>query len=121
MKITGSQLRSLIREQVEEELEPAPPEEVGPNPVVQTILDQMEEMSVDDLSIIWHAVANVYKRKQKELKAGFKKGDKVAWIAQKSGNERTGVVVRKGGKFVMVQPDGDDRIWKKYPSSLRKI
>ena len=122
MRITKRQLMSLIREQVEEvATEPLPPEESGPNPVVQDILDQMETLTVDDLRVVWHAVADISKRKQKELKVGFKKGDKVAWIAQKSGNERTGVVVRKGGKFVMIQPDGDNRVWKKYPSSLRKL
>jgi hypothetical protein len=120
LKITKRQLRGIIREQVEEELEPTPPEELGPNPVVQTVLNQMEDMSIDDLRIIWHAVADTYKRKQNELKSGFKKGDRVAWT-KKSGEENTGTVVRRGGKFVMVQPDGDHRTWKKWPSSLRVI
>jgi hypothetical protein len=120
MRITKSQLKRIIREQVEEEIEPAPPEEAGPNPVVQTVLDQMEDMSIDDLRIIWRAVADVTKRKRNELKAGFKKGDKVAWTNNKTGEEETGTVARKGGKYVMVIPDGDTRKWKKWPDSLRK-
>jgi len=120
MRITKRQLRRIIREQAEEGFVPTPPEELGPNPAVQTVLNQMEDMSVDDLRIIWHAVADISKRKQKELKAGFKKGDRVAWT-KKSGEENQGTVVRRGGKFVMVQPDGDHRTWKKWPSSLRVI
>ena len=121
MKITKRQLRSLIREQVEEEIEPAPPEEAGPNPVVQTVLDQMEDMSIADLRIIWTAVADVTNRKRNELKSGFKKGDKVAWSHGKTGEEITGTVARKGGRFVMVIPDGDTRSYKKRPEGLRKI
>ena len=121
MKITERQLRSLIREQVEEEIEPAPPEDAGPNPVVQTVLDQMEDMSIADLRIIWQAVADVTKRKRNELKSGFKKGDRVAWSHGKTGAEITGTVARKGGKYVIVIPDGDTRKWKKWPDSLRRI
>ena len=121
MKITKLHLRRIIREQIEEELEPTLPEDDGPNPVVQTVLDQMEDMSIADLRIIWQAVADVTKRKRNELKAGFKKGDKVAWTSNKTGEEKTGTVARKGGKFVMVIPDGDTRKWKKWPDSLRKI
>jgi len=90
------------------------------SPEVKSVLSTMETLSVDELRVIWHAVAAISKRKQKELKAGFKKGDRVSW-AEKSGEENQGIVVRRGGKFVMVQPDGDERTWKKYPSSLRKI
>ena len=117
MKITKSHLRRIIREQVEE----APPEQSGPNPMVQTVLDQMEDMSIADLRIIWQAVADITKRKRNELKSGFKKGDKVAWSHGKTGEEITGTVARKGGKYVIVIPDGDTRKWKKWPDSLRKI
>ena len=120
MRITKKQLRSLIQEQAEE-IEPAPPEGVGLNPVVQNVLDQMEDMSIADLRIIWQAVADVTKRKRNELKSGFKKGDRVAWSHGKTGEEITGTVARKGGKYVIVIPDGDTRKWKKWPDSLRKI
>ena len=100
--------------------EEAPLEPSEENPAVQTILDQLEEMSIDDLRTIWQAVADVSKRKQNELKAGFKKGDRVKWT-RKNGSLGVGTVTRRGGKFVMVQPDGDKRTWKKWPSSLSKI
>ena len=115
MKITKRYLRTLIQEMAD-----APVEPPAENPNVQVILDQMEEMSVDDLRTIWHAVADISKRKQNELKAGFKKGDVVQW-ARKNGTIGTGVVVRRGGKFVMVKPDGSNQTWKKWPSSLSKI
>ena len=121
MKITKRQLRRIIREQAEEVLEPLPPEELGPNPAVQTVLDQMEDMSIADLRIIWQAVADVTRRKRNELKSGFKKGDRVAWSHSQHGREVTGTVARKGGKYVMVIPDGDTRKWKKWPDSLRRI
>ena len=91
------------------------------SPEVESILSTMEQMSIDDLRIIWSAASSLTKQKQKELKAGFKKGDRVAWDHSKTGNKVTGTVVRRGGKFVMVQPDGDDRTRKKWPSSLRKV
>jgi hypothetical protein len=90
------------------------------SPEVESILSTMEQMSIDDLRIIWSAASSLTKQKQKELKAGFKKGDRVEWD-RKDGNKMTGTVVRRGGKFVMVVPDGDDRSWKKWPSSLRKV
>ena len=53
MKITKQQLRSIILEQMEE----VPMEPPAENPAVQVILDQMEEMSIADLRVIWQAVA----------------------------------------------------------------
>ena len=91
-----------------------------PSPEVESILQSMEEMSIAELRVIWKAVADITKRKRNELKAGFKKGDRVQWTL-KNGSLIAGTVVRRGGKFVMVQPDGDDRIWKKWPDNLRKI
>jgi hypothetical protein len=91
-----------------------------PSPEVESILSTMETLSIDELRDIWHAVADISKRKQKELKASFKKGDRVEWD-RKDGKVGVGTVRRRGGKFVMVVPDGDDRSWKKYPSSLRKV
>ena len=90
------------------------------SPEVESILQSMEEMSIVDLRVIWKAVADITKRKRNELKAGFKKGDRVQWTL-KNGSPIAGTVVRRGGKFVMVQPDGDDRIWKKWPDNLRKV
>ena len=116
MKITKRQLRSLIQEMADAPLEPP-----AQNPNVQVILDQMEEMSIDDIRIIWQAAADITKRKRSELKAGFPKGARVSWSHSKTGNKVIGTVVRRGGKFVVVQPDGDNRTWKKWPDSLSKI
>ena len=117
MKITKRQLKTLIQEMAEE----APLEPSVENSAVQVILDQMEEMSIDDIRTIWQAAADITKRKRSELKAGFPKGTRVAWNHSKTGNKVTGTVVRRGGKFVVVQPDGDNRTWKKWPDSLSKI
>jgi len=117
MRITKRQLRTLIQEVAEE----VPLEPSAENPNVQIILNQMEEMSIADLRTIWQAVSDITKRKRSELKAGLKKGTRVAWTHSQHGREVTGKVVRRGGKFVMVQPDGDTRIWKKWPDSLRVI
>ena len=117
MKITKRRLRSLIQEMAEE----APLEPSVENSAVQVILDQMEEMSIDDIRTIWQAAADITKRKRGELKAGFPKGTRVTWSHSKTGNKVTGTVVRRGGKFVVVQPDGDSRTWKKWPDSLSKI
>jgi len=116
MKITKRRLKTLIQEMVED----APLEPPAENPGVQTILDQMEEMSINDIRTIWQGAADMTKRKRNELKAGFKKGDRVQWT-RKNGSLGVGTVVRRGGKFVMVQPDGDNRTWKKWPDSLSKI
>jgi|LWDU01.1.fsa_nt_gi hypothetical protein len=117
MKITKRQLKNLIQE-ITEEPPLGPPAE---NPAVQVVLDQMEEMSINDLRTIWQAVSAITKRKRNELKAGLKKGTRVAWNHSQHGREVTGTVVRRGGKFVMVQPDGDTRTWKKWPDSLRVV
>ena len=90
------------------------------SPEVESILQSMEELSIDELRVIWRAVADIYKRKQNELKTGFKKGDRVAFDSQKHG-ELTGTVVRRGGKYVMVSVEGWRKPWKRTPSSLRKI
>jgi len=114
MKITKRQLRSLIQEMADAPLEPP-----AQNPNVQVILDQMEEMSIDDLRTIWQAVADVSKRKQNELKVGFKKGDKVEF--DHNGETLTGTVARRGARFVSVNVHGYSKPWKRNPSNLRKI
>jgi len=117
MKITKQQLRRIVREQMEE----VPVDPHVDNPSVKVVLDQMEEMSIDDLRTIWRAVADISKRKQNELKAGLKKGTRVAWIHTRTGEEVTGAVVRRGGKYVIVAADNDRRTRKKWPSSLRVL
>ena len=109
MRITRRQLRRIIREEVE-----------TPSPESQAIIDQMENLSIDDLRVIWRAVAGIFKQKQNELKAGFKKGDRVVFDSEQHG-EMTGTVVRRGGKYVMVSVSGWRKPWKRLPSSLRKI
>ena len=115
MKITTRQIRALIQEMAEE----VPLEPSAENPNVQIILDQMEEMSADDLRTIWQAVADISKRKQNELKVGFKKGDKVEF--DHNGETLTGTVARRGARFVSVNVRGWSKPWKRNPSSLRKI
>jgi cytochrome c-type biogenesis protein CcmH/NrfF len=81
----------------------------------------MEDLSIDEIRVIWTAAADTTKRKRNEIKSGLKKGTRVAWDHSQHGREVTGTVVRRGGKFVIVQPDGDTRTWKKWPDSLRVI
>jgi hypothetical protein len=117
MKITGSQLRSLIREQVEEEIEQTQPTH---SPELQGMIDQLEDLSLDDITALWKALSGVHKRKENELKAGFKKGDRVEFDHE--GVLKTGEVVRRGGKFVMVDVDGwEGKPWKRWASSLRRV
>jgi len=94
--------------------------EAGTSQEVESILQAMEELSIDELLVIWRGVADIHKRKQNELKAGFKKGDRVAFDSEQHG-ELTGTVVRRGGKYVMVSVRGWKKPWKRSPSSLRKI
>ena len=90
-----------------------------PSPELQTILDQLDSLSLGDINTLWRAVAATHKQKEDELKAGFKKGDRVAFDYE--GEEYTATVVRRGGKFVVVKPDGDNRQWKRWASELRRI
>ena len=102
-----------------QEMADAPLEPPAQNPNVQIILDQMEEMSVDDLRTIGHAVADISKRKQNELKDGFKKGDKVEF--DHDGKTLTGTVAHRGARFVSVNVRGYSQPWKRNPSILRKV
>jgi len=90
------------------------------SPELEAVLSQLEGFSLEELRALWQAVANTWKQKQAELKAGFKKGDRVAFDSQKHG-ELTGTVVRRGGKYVMVSVEGWKKPWKRTPSSLRKM
>jgi hypothetical protein len=110
VKISRNQLSRIIQEQVE----PSSPE-------LQVILDQMENLSIDEIRAIWRAAAGITKQKQNELKAGLKKGTLVAWTHTTTGKEVTGTVMRRGAKYVMVTADDDPRPRKKWPSSLRVI
>ena len=88
-------------------------------PELQAILGQLDSLSLDDISTLWRAVAAEHKRKQNELKAGFKKGDKVEF--DHDGETITGTVAHRGARFVSVNVHGYSKPWKRNPSSLRKI
>ena len=111
MKMTGRQLRRIIRE----ELEGAP----APSPELQSAIDQLDSFSAAELMKLWHAVVATHTRKEKEIKSGFKKGDKVEF--EHDGETIIGTVARRGKKFVSVNVHGWDRPWKRHPSDLRKI
>ena len=100
-------LREYIREMLNEQID------------MQTIADDLDNLSVDELMELWRAVVAAHGRKEKEIKAGFKKGDKVEF--DHDGETITGTVARRGGKFVSVNVHGYGKPWKRNPSSLRKI
>lgn len=90
-----------------------------PSPELQTILDQLDSLSLGDINTLWRAVVAAHKQKQNEIKAGFKKGDKVEF--DYNGETITGTVVHRGAKFVSVNVDGWSKPWKRNPSDLKKI
>ena len=100
-------LREYIREMLNEQID------------MQTIADDLDNLSVDELMELWNAVVAAHGRKEKEIKAGFKKGDKVEFDHE--GETITGVVARRGAKFVSVDVHGWSHPWKRNPSGLRKI
>ena len=102
-----SLLREYIREMLNEQID------------MQTIADDLDNLSVDELMELWNAVVAAHGRKEKEIKAGFSKGDKVEF--DHDGETITGTVARRGGKFVSVNVHGYGKPWKRNPSSLRKI
>jgi len=109
MRITRRQLRRIIQEQVKQN-----------SPELQTILDQLGDLSLSDINALWPAIAAVHKQKENELKAGFKKGDRVEFDHE--GQTKTGTVARRGGKYVSVTVDGwSGQPWKRWASSLRKV
>ena len=100
-------LREYIRELFNEQID------------MQTIADDLDNLSVDELMELWNAVIAAHRRKEKEIKAGFKKGDKVEF--DHDGEIITGTVAHRGKKFVSVDVHGYGAPWKRNPSSLRKI
>ena len=100
-------LREYIREMLNEQID------------MQTIADDLDNLSVDELMELWRAVVAAHGRKEKEIKAGFKKGDKVEF--DHDGETLTGTVAHRGKKFVSVNVHGYGKPWKRNPSSLRKI
>ena len=100
-------LRECIREMLNEQID------------MQTIADDLDNLSVDELMELQTAVVAAHGRKEKEIKAGFSKGDKVEF--DHDGETITGTVARRGGKFVSVDVHGYGKPWKRNPSSLRKI
>ena len=100
-------LREYIREMLNEQIE------------IQSIIDELDNMSADDLMELWHAVAAAHERKEKEIKAGFKKGDKVEFDHE--GKTISGIVTHRGAKFVSVSVRGYSKPWKRNASSLRRI
>ena len=100
-------LRECIRELINEQID------------MQTIAGDLDNLSVDELMELWNAVAAAHGRKEKEIKAGFSKGDKVEF--DHDGETITGTVARRGAKFVSVNVHGYSKPWKRNPSSLRKI
>jgi len=109
MKITKRQLRRIIKEAIILESSPA----------LQSTISQLDSFTVDELMELWNAVVAAHGRKEKEIKAGFSKGDKVEF--DHDGETITGTVARRGGKFVSVNVHGYGKPWKRNPSSLRKI
>ena len=100
-------LREYIREMLNEQID------------LQTVIDDLDNRSADELMKLWQAASDAYKRKEKEIKAGFKKGDKVEFDHE--GKTITGIVAHRGAKFVSVDVRGYSKPWKRNASSLRKI
>jgi len=100
-------LREYIREMLNEQMD------------LQTVINDLDNLSVDELMELWRAVVAAHGRKEKEIKAGFKKGDKVEF--NHDGETLTGTVTHRGKKFVSVDVHGYGAPWKRNPSSLRKI
>jgi hypothetical protein len=109
MKITKRQLRRIIKEALDSTF----------SPELQSTIDQLDSFTVEELGELWRAVAASHRKKEKEIKAGFNKGDKVEF--DHDGETITGTVARRGGKFVSVNVHGWNKPWKRNPSSLRKI
>tara|TARA_B100002019_G_scaffold194956_1_gene168812 strand:- start:513 stop:827 length:315 start_codon:yes stop_codon:yes gene_type:complete len=100
-------LREYIREMLNEQME------------LQAVINDLDNLSADELMKLWQAASDAYKRKDKEIKAGFKKGDKVEFDHE--GKTITGIVAHRGAKFVSVNVRGYSKPWKRTASSLRRI
>jgi len=102
-----SLLREYIRETLNEQID------------LQAVIGDLDNLSADEIMELWQAVADAHRRKEKEIKASFKKGDKVEF--DYDGETFTGTVARRGKKFVSVNVHGYGVPWKRNPSDLRKI
>lgn len=100
-------LREYIREMLNEQID------------LQAVINDLDNLTADEIMELWQAVVAAHKRKEKEIKAGFNKGDKVEFDHE--GETITGIVARRGAKFVSVNVHGYSKPWKRNPSDLRKI
>jgi len=100
-------LREYIREMLNEQID------------LQAVIGDLDNLSADEIMELWQAVVDAHKRKENEVKAGFKKGDKVEFDHE--GEIITGTVAHRGAKFVSVNVHGYPKPWKRNASSLRKI
>ena len=100
-------LREYIREMLNEQMD------------LQAVINDLDNLTADEIMRLWHAVAAAHERKEKEIKAGFKKGDKVEFDYE--GKTWTGTVARRGKRFVSVNVRGYSKPWKRNPSDLRRI
>jgi len=100
-------LREYIREMLNEQID------------LQAVINDLDNLTADEIMKLWRAVATASRKKEKEIKADFNKGDKVEF--DHDGETITGTVARRGGKFVSVNVHGYGSPWKRNPSSLRKI
>ena len=100
-------LREYIREMLNEQMD------------LQAVINDLDNLTADEIMELWRAVAAAHERKEKEIKAGFKKGDKVEFDHE--GETITGTVARRGKRFVSVDVHGYPRPWKRNPSDLRRI
>jgi len=102
-----SLLREYIRELLNEQID------------LQAVINDLDNLTADEIMELWLAAADAHKRKEKEIKAGFNKGDKVEFDHE--GETIAGTVARRGAKFVSVNVHGYSKPWKRNPSDLRKI
>ena len=100
-------LREYIREMLNEQMD------------LQAVINDLDSLTADEIMELWRAVAAAHERKEKEIKAGFKKGDKVEFDHE--GKTITGTVARRGARFVSVNVRGYSKPWKRNPSDLRRI
>ena len=103
MKLLREYVKEILNEQID----------------LPAVIGNLDNLTVDELAKLWRATAAAHKRKEAEIKAGFKKGDKVEF--DHDGETITGTVARRGAKFVSVNVRGWPKPWKRNPSELRKI
>ena len=100
-------LREYIREMLNEQMD------------LQAVINDLDNLTADEIMELWQAAAAAHKRKENEIKASFKKGDKVEFDHE--GKTISGIVTHRGAKFVSVNVRGYSKPWKRNASSLRRI